>query len=547
MQESCRTSKLESSTFRAVELDDLQVNELLGEIPRRLLAIGLWLRPEGPVHSLLPSLAKQAGCSLIELKKALRLLDHVGLHRYLGRRRLIVPHTPRSARLKGRPEERARTRWLPRLVPCRELGQELAADPRTGLLRTPWGLRAALEHEKKRGWGGARPGGGGKPKQPGRSYSPGWGGKRPGAGRPRKSASTQPKGIKSMTPTDSDSESDQTSQTPLESSKRASRAESKFQTNATPTIEEQGFGAEGPRPESEADPRAELARLLGLWGVPEPWVPGNPVCVGLSRPAPMPSSQASMQPAPLPVVPARRSRLRPKAGVYGSAIRQRIEALGRRLLPPSPAHGLVATVQVPGPALLPADATDAEAVEMLARAYRGAIERTFGTPSMLMLRGKLEEHKDFGRLLLAARLMQAAGIAPAAWVLFSFSVWREHGPKAQRGKHAPPISFVFSKNRLAERVEWFEDQRDRWSGGQMLMAPEHQTLLADYQAMWRELMLRNPQDRAGVMAIMDCWFPGDAWEQRVALARAQAAELKLRVRERVCAGCVLWDEARRST
>ncbi len=518
MQESCRTSKNESSPFRAVAFDDPQVNGLLREIPRRLLAIGLWLRPEGPVHALLPSLARQAGCSLIELKKALRLLDHVGLHRYLGRRQLVVPHTPRSARLKGRAAERAETRWLSRLVPCRELGEGLELDPRTRLLRTPWGLRAALELEAKRGWGGARPGAGGKPKQPGRSYSPGWGGKRPGAGRPRKPASPQPKEIKSMTSTDTGSDSDLTSQTPPESSKRA-----------------QAHGEQ-----ISGQPSGSSAAVQ----VPEPWLPGSPIGPGLSRRVRMSSVACAELVTEPPVVPERRSRLKPNARVFGSAVKQRIEALGRRLLPPAPAAALIPTVPVPAPAELPCDATDAEAVEMLARAYRGAVERTFGTPSMLMLRGATAAHKDFARLLLVARLMQAAGVPPAAWVLFSFSVWREYGPKSKRGKHSPPVSFVFSAKRLAERIEWFESQRDRWSGGQMLLVPEHQALLRDYQAMWSELLMQEPADREGVRVIVERWFPGDAWERRVALAQAQAAELKLRVRERVRAGGVLWDERR---
>jgi len=62
--------------------------------------------------------------------------------------------------------------------------------------------------------------------------------------------------------------------------------------------------------------------------------------------------------------------------------------------------------------------------------------------------------------------------------------------------------------------------------------------------MWSELLMQEPADREGVRVIVERWFPGDAWERRVALAQAQAAELKLRVRERVRAGGVLWDERR---
>lgn len=243
----------------------------------------------------------------------------------------------------------------------------------------------------------------------------------------------------------------------------------------------------------------------------------------------------------LPEVPTHRSRVRPTARVFGREVRQRLRALGARLLPPEPTAELIPTVRVPAPALIPGEhCSDDDAVAMLARAYRGAVERSFRTASMFMLRGVAREHKDFARLELAARLMREAEIAPAAWVLFSFSVWREFSGRSG----PPPVSFVFSQKRLAERLEWFEQERDRWSSGQMLVTREHRTLAEDHHAMWRELLAYTPDTREGVRVVVERWFPGDSWERRVADARAVASRLQREVEQQVALGCVLWDEQR---
>src|SRR5581483_10806942 len=111
------------------------------------------------------------------------------------------------------------------------------------------------------------------------------------------------------------------------------------------------------------------------------------------------------------------------------------------------------------------------------------------------------------------RLMQELGVPPAAWVLFSFWVWREFGPVAKRKKYAPPVAFVFSAKRLAEKFDWFDEQRDRWTGARTAMVPEHRRLAEDWRDMWRQLQLAQPGDREAVRAVVETWFPGDVWER----------------------------------
>jgi len=70
--------------------------------------------------------------------------------------------------------------------------------------------------------------------------------------------------------------------------------------------------------------------------------------------------------------------------------------------------------------------------------------------------------------------------------------------------------------------------------------PELRALLADHQAMWGSLLAAAPKTRAEVLAVVERYFPGNAWESRLGLARQQANEAQHEVTMLVAAGKVFW-------
>jgi hypothetical protein len=242
---------------------------------------------------------------------------------------------------------------------------------------------------------------------------------------------------------------------------------------------------------------------------------------------------------PLPEVPTRRSRVMPARRTFGTDVLQRIRALGERALPPMPDVDMVPPVRVPSPAKLRVPPMHpADEVLVLARAYRTVLKQRTGASSLFMLRGDVLTHKDFARLREAAALLRELEVPPVAWVLFSFDVWAEHGPARVRGK-PPSVSFVFSQKRIAERFDWFDRERDRYTGTRHFMAPTHRQLCEDHAAMLTELMRLPLESRSEVLAVIDRYFPGDSFERRLNQARAEARKLQDEVTRAVEMGSLL--------
>lgn len=269
--------------------------------------------------------------------------------------------------------------------------------------------------------------------------------------------------------------------------------------------------------------------------------------------------------------------------------RRRLQELGKRLIPPTPDYRLVAEVKTPNPRLLPADTSRDAAI--LADAYVGAtrarwfdhqsvtdssdfcpkcfgdhrrvrggcgrLERTFKklTSSDLLDRAEGEtelamlhvarpafdltdsvRQKFEGQLLAAAARMREYQIAPAAWCMFSCDVWLD----AQITEGPPTVAFVFSAQRLTERLGWFEDARARYVGGTVLLSGELRLLAQKHADMWREILRESPQERPSLQVIVDRHFPGVTYDKLLEDARRGQAALQARVDDMVKRGLSLW-------
>lgn len=224
----------------------------------------------------------------------------------------------------------------------------------------------------------------------------------------------------------------------------------------------------------------------------------------------------------------------------GSSVEQRVRQLGARLLPPEPRtrDGKPLQYEIPPPRLIDPSATPQQRVKMLAAAYRAVLKRRYGITSRYFEgSAALESHKEFPKLAALAALMVDAKVAPLAWVLFSFDAWT-HTPLGEGKRCAPPTKWVWSKKRWKEQQDRFWE--DRYSVVESRTAPLAHQLWTDWRIMWVELMLSAPEDRSGVAAVVDRWFPGESFETRLTRARSQTLEYQARVDREAAEGGWPW-------
>lgn len=214
----------------------------------------------------------------------------------------------------------------------------------------------------------------------------------------------------------------------------------------------------------------------------------------------------------------------------GGAVEARLRELGQRLIPPEP---VVPPVEVPEPRRLTSELTEPQRVEFLAAAYRAVVARRYSVKSNYMARGQLDVHAHYVRLVALSSEMLEAGVAPLAWVIFSFDRWRQSA-KGASGRSPPPTKWVWSKKRWREAQAWFREER--YVGVELRATPLARELYADWRALWTELMIKNPSTRQEVAAVVDRYFPGRSWEERLLSARQEQRVSQARVDREVANG-----------
>lgn len=135
-----------------------------------------------------------------------------------------------------------------------------------------------------------------------------------------------------------------------------------------------------------------------------------------------------------------------------------------------------------------------------------------------------------------AGAMRLSGVLPAAWVAFSFDVWRMAG----RTDGPPTMAWTFSLNRLRDARGWYEQELERYTGSTFVVSDELRRLQHAHDAMWQDMLRENPQDGPSTWAVIDRHFPGDAWERAVERAAAGQRRLRRDIDEAVARGAILW-------
>lgn len=245
-----------------------------------------------------------------------------------------------------------------------------------------------------------------------------------------------------------------------------------------------------------------------------------------------------LRPEPGRPAPGRPSAVIAGTACDGTAERARLVELGRRALPRYPGTDVIPAVVIPPPPLLDDRMNYTGRVRHLATGYRGALMAVYRKRSFFMLTGTGYPpcHKDYGRLADAAMLLFEAKIAPAAWCLFSFSIWKV----MEHTRRPPTVKWVFSCERFESQREWYESERTRWARRIERPVREHLELGDRWKRMWADLLRKRPPDRPRLLAILDEHFPGDSYERAVECARKAAWEAQVRIDRRIAAGEIPW-------
>lgn len=205
-------------------------------------------------------------------------------------------------------------------------------------------------------------------------------------------------------------------------------------------------------------------------------------------------------------------------------------------VPPFPGHSLVSAALVPPAPKLHADTPTVTQATMLARAYRGAIEKRFGRQKHpILARGDISRSKHFVHLTTFAEELIAHDIAPAAWCIHRIDVWRKL-PKSPSRPLTPSITWVFSLDAISDAKRWkFRAEYERGSlGGRMIFSKVHLRLLAIYNAMHADLRRMRKADAVAKH------FPNGLYDELVDQARRESAEISYRLSGDVARGRHVW-------
>lgn len=216
--------------------------------------------------------------------------------------------------------------------------------------------------------------------------------------------------------------------------------------------------------------------------------------------------------------------------------RARLEALGVRAIPPRPDASLIKAVRTPSPPKVAPTATDQEAAATLLATYWGMVDTKWPGIKRARKPGDPRKNKSYKALVRAAHVMREEGIAPSSWCLFSADAWRA----AALTEGPPTVAFVFSENRLRERLDWFAESEANYDGHTVIYSPEWMHLASLHREMWRHLTRENPENRLRLLEVVDRFFPGDTYDRLLDRARNAQAKLQRDVDAMIARGVIFW-------
>jgi hypothetical protein len=210
-------------------------------------------------------------------------------------------------------------------------------------------------------------------------------------------------------------------------------------------------------------------------------------------------------------------------------------------VPPYPGAAAVPPAYVPNPPQLDATKPEREQVEVLLRAYRGAVESRYKGRCWVLARGELTASKLYPGLVATARVLIENEIAPAAWAAFSVDVWQRHGDE-RLAKKPPPLRWVYSARRVEEKHGWFRSEESSYGGGRVVWSEAHHELRRRYDSMLADLRRAQSPSSQDVAKIVSTYFGerAELYAQLVSEATKASQETQARLRYLAQKGEWIW-------
>jgi hypothetical protein len=188
--------------------------------------------------------------------------------------------------------------------------------------------------------------------------------------------------------------------------------------------------------------------------------------------------------------------------------------------------------RVPAPPPLPDD--DQDAAEWLARLYQDLRRlRHPGPAGRFGWRGPLRRQGWWKSILAGIRALREHDLNPVQWLGWSFALWG--------GKGAPPMAWVFSPQRMADRRGWFSSEaEDVAFGGRIVPTQTAVELWSRWRAMEAALYRIGPATPNRVRDVASMHLTLDDVERLTREANAEAEEMQAQLRADVDRGRWVW-------
>jgi len=216
-------------------------------------------------------------------------------------------------------------------------------------------------------------------------------------------------------------------------------------------------------------------------------------------------------------------------------------------VPQAPSPTNLDMIKIPAPPQLDPDADEVAWFRAIAKTYTRAYNdryRQFGNESYTFSRVMRNPRKSryYKLVVEAARKFIKHEIPPASWIAFSFDVWHEYGGGRDEDD-SPPVSWIFSRERVEKRWGWFYAESSRYRGGRILLTNFHKELIHRYDQMRSALsQLPVSASDATINVTVQQFFPDDLYEFLLEKSNAAARKVCEKLNESLRAGDWLWSD-----
>jgi hypothetical protein len=150
----------------------------------------------------------------------------------------------------------------------------------------------------------------------------------------------------------------------------------------------------------------------------------------------------------------------------------------------------------------------------------------------------LEQSKRFPLLLDAAKAFIENDISPALWFAWSFNFWNQNKTK----KAMPPLAWLLSPKRMAERSGWFHSEAAFTMGCRMQYNDTERKFMLLQHRMITELSLLTVEECTDykVQSIVHKYFPKGLYDNIVQEIKSDAIMRQMELSDAVARGEWLW-------